>query len=118
MRTIIPRLYLPRTITLTLNDRVTIFPAGSLNVYVTVVVPGVNELPGCLSVDGMTVPELSVTVGVGQDTGVLVVPNGTVTVMSSGKVVTCGIYSISYWMKKYKVLDKHMLILKSHVYNI
>ena len=58
--------------------------------YITVVVPGANGLPGCLSVDGMTVPELSVTVGVGQDTGVLVVPNGTVTVMSPGKIVTCG----------------------------
>ena len=38
----------------------------------------------------LTVPELSVAVGVGQLTGVLVVPNGTVTVMSSGNDVTCG----------------------------
>ncbi len=53
-------------------------------------VPGGKELPGCLSVVGKTVPELSVAVGVFQVTVVLVVPNGTVLVMSSGKVDTCG----------------------------
>ncbi len=52
--------------------------------------PGRNVLPDGLSEDGMTVPELSVTVGSVQVTGTLVVPNGTVLVMSSGKVDTCG----------------------------
>ena len=36
------------------------------------------------------VPELSVDVGSVQVTGVPVVPNGTVTVMSDGKLVTTG----------------------------
>ena len=82
--------HLRRTITFTLNVRVTVFPAGSVNVYVTGVVPGGNELPDCLSEVGKTVPELSVTVGSAQVTGTMVVPNGTVKVKSSGKIETCG----------------------------
>ena len=66
------------------------FPVGSTKLYVTGVVPGKNELPDGLSEDGVTVPELSVTVGSSQVTGTLVVPNGTVLVMSSGKTDTTG----------------------------
>ena len=83
-------MYLRSTITLTLNVLVTEFPAGSVKVYVTGVVPGGKELPGCLLVVGKTVPELSVTTGVSQGTFALVVPNGTVTVTSSGKLKITG----------------------------
>ena len=83
-----------------------------MNVYITGVVPAGNELSDCLSELGKTVPELSVTAGSAQDTGTLVVPNGTVKVMSSGKVDTCGGISSamdgenkndsSNWKAKYK----------------
>ena len=78
------------TMTLTLKVRVTMLPEGSVNVYVTGVVPGGNCDPGWRLVMELTVPELSVTVGWGQVTGVVSVPNGTVTVMSSGNSWTSG----------------------------
>jgi hypothetical protein len=76
--------------TLTVKVRVTVFPAGSVNVYVTGVEPMGKEVPGSRLVPTVTVPELSVAVGTGQLTTELVVPKGTVTEMSLGKVWTAG----------------------------
>ena len=70
-----------------MNCLVTEFPVGSVNVYVTgVVCPVGKELPGSADFVGKTVPELSKAVGSSQFTGVLGVPKGTETVMSSGKL--------------------------------
>jgi hypothetical protein len=77
-------------IMLTLKVRVTVFPAGSVKVYVTGVVPTGKVVPGSKLVLTLTVPELSVTVGIGQSTTELVVPKGTVIEMSLGKVCTDG----------------------------
>ena len=55
--------------TVTSNDSVASFEYGSAAVYVTVVVPILNESPGLwVDVRDATVPELSIAVGGVQDT--------------------------------------------------
>ena len=78
--------------TVTVKLLVTEFPVASVKVYVTgVVCPVGKESPGFLVFVGVTVPELSKAVGSFQVTGVFGVPNGTDTVMSSGKLTINGL---------------------------
>ncbi len=63
-----------------------------------VVCPVGKELPGSRDLDGVTDPELSKAVGSFQLTGVLAVPKGTATEMSSGKLTMTGLIASAKWV--------------------
>ncbi len=71
-----------------------VFPAPSLKVYVTVVVPMVKNEPGACDLESRkTTPELSVAVGSVKDTVVPPEPNGTCRKMSPIPFTTGGTLS-------------------------
>ena len=58
----------------TLKEHVSVFPVGSVDVYVTVVVPMGKVLPGVWDGDSVWLPELSVAVGSVQVTFAVAAP--------------------------------------------
>ena len=71
------------SVTVTVKLEVVVLPAGSTDVYVTVVEPTAKEAPG-LCVDVMVAEQLSAVVGSVQVTAVLQSPASAVWVMSEG----------------------------------
>ena len=90
------------SITLTLKVMLALFPDGSVNVYVTGVVPMGKKDPGALVLwVNEAVPELSVAVGSIHETwATLAWPPMMKTVMSSSEVMTGGIVSAVYMRDK------------------
>lgn len=75
------------SMTVTLNEQVLVFPAASVAVQVTVVVPTGKNEPDAGVQEDVRPGQLSVTVGSGKLTFVPLEPGSTKTVMLAGQVI-------------------------------
>ena len=90
----------PPGITITLNLQNAWFPAPSVKVYTTWVVPTLKNVPGGLLMDGVPTPDASVAVGGVQVTTIPLAPGSVVRVMSPGQLLTTGGVTSAPWKGK------------------
>ncbi|KOP78207.1 hypothetical protein AN957_03155 [Cytobacillus solani] len=92
------------TITITLKEQALIFPAASVAVHVTVVVPRGKKEPDAGVQTAVAPGQLSITVGSGKLTNAPLLPGSLNTVISSEQVITGGSESTIVTVKEHSAV--------------